>query len=210
MDWPFTDLRLRCRDVELRGVTDADLPRLVEIFPDDCEIDPRAERFSELDPVRDVARLVLQGVWAHRGRWSPRSWCLDLAVVVDGTVVGLQALEGDDFPLLRTVDSYSWLARQARGRGTATAMRAAVLSLAFGPLGAVAAVSSARAANAPSLAVSRRLGYVPNGVSLTNTPTGVAELHHVRLTRERWSGDVHPVEISGVEPCLPWFGLAGG
>ncbi len=207
MEWPLFDLRLTCGHVALRAVTDADLPRLVDAFPDDCEIDPRAERLTELPPARDVSRLVQQGVWLHRGSWSPRSWCLDLAVEVDGVVVGIQALEGDDFPLLRTVDSYSWLTREARGRGTATAMRTAALGLAFGPLGAVAAISSARTDNAPSLAVSRRLGYAYNGVSLTDTPTGVAQLEHLRLTQDRWLTDEHLVEISGADACLPWFGL---
>jgi len=73
----------------------------------------------------------------------------------------------------------------------------------------VAAISSARTDNAPSLAVSRRLGYVDNGVSLTNTPTGVAQLQHLRLTRERWLADEHDVRVSGAEACLSWFGLGG-
>lgn len=210
MEWPFFDLRLTCGDVVLRGVTDADLPRLSELYPDDCEQDPSAERFAELDAARDRARLFLQGFWRNRGTWSPASWCLDLAVEVRGDLVGLQSLEGDEFPLLRTADSCSWLATEARGRGTATVMRTAALALAFGPLGAVAAVSSARMDNAASLAVSRRLGYADNGLSLTDTPTGVAQLQHLRLTRERWRADGHEVQISGADACLPWFGLGAG
>ena len=207
MDWPFFALRLTFGEVVLRGVTDADLPRLAELYPDDCEQDPSAERFTGLDPVRDRARRFVQGFWRNRGTWSPASWCLDLVVEVDGELVGLQSLEGDDFPLLRTTDSGSWLATHARGRGTATTMRTAALGLAFGPLGAVAAISSARTDNAASLAVSRRLGYADNGVSLTDTPTGVTRLQHLRLTRERWLADGHDVRISGADPCLPWFGL---
>jgi hypothetical protein len=57
--------------------------------------------------------------------------------------------------------------------------------------------------------VSRRLGYEDNGLSRTNTPTGVTELQHVRLTRERWQPGQWPVELSGVEATLPWFGLSG-
>ncbi len=86
-------------------------------------------------------------------------------------------------------------------------MRTAVLALAFGPLGAVAAVSSAEVGNAPSLAVSRRLGYADNGRSLTRSPHGVIELQHVRLLAEEWRRAGHHVEIEGVEDCLPWFGL---
>jgi len=106
------------------------------------------------------------------------------------------------------VDSFSWLATDVRGRGLATAMRTAVLALAFDHLEAVAAVSSAEPGNAPSLAVSRRLGYADNGVSRTRSPTGVIELQHVRLLAETWRAGDHQVEVSGFGPCRPWFGLS--
>jgi RimJ/RimL family protein N-acetyltransferase len=209
VEWPFFDLRISCGEVLLRGVTDADLDPLLAVLPDDLEMDPSAARLAELDDETDRRRLVTTEIWKHRGAWSPSSWCLDLAVEVDGRVAGIQALEGDEFPLLRTVDSFSWLATEVRGRGLATAMRTGVLALAFEHLGAVAAVSSARTDNAASLAVSRRLGYADNGISLTNTPTGVAELQHVRLTREAWETGQRSASVSGVEPCLPWFGISG-
>jgi RimJ/RimL family protein N-acetyltransferase len=82
-------------------------------------------------------------------------------------------------------------------------MRTAILGLAFDHLGAVAAISCARVDNAPSLAVSRRLGYVENGVSLTDSPTGAVELQHLRLTRESWAA--HPVKVTGLDACLAWF-----
>src|SRR6185312_59186 len=138
------------------------------------------------------------------------SWCLDLAVEVEGRVVGVQALEGQQFPLLRTVDSFSWLATDVRGCGLANLMRAGVLALAFEHLGAEIAVSSARTDNAASLAVSYRMGYVDNGLSRTNTPSGPFELQHVRLTREAWREGGRTAEVSGVEPCLAWFGIGPG
>src|SRR3954463_12447991 len=155
MEWPFFDLRLACGEVLLRGVTDADLDRLLAVLPDDLEHDPRHRPF--LEPAADRRRIFTADIWKHRGTWSPDSWCLDLAVEVDGRVVGMQALEGEEFPLLRTVDSFSWLSTAVRGRGLAPSLRAGFLALAFGDLGAVAAVSSAEVENAPSLAVSRRL-----------------------------------------------------
>ena len=110
-----------------------------------------------------------------------------------------------DFAKLRTVNSGSSLAVHARGRGTAVAMRTEILGLAFDHLGAVAAISCARVDNAPSLAVSRRLGYTENGVSLSDSHTGVVELQHLRLTRENWAA--HPVKVTGLDPCLAWFGV---
>ncbi|HEY3529348.1 MAG TPA: GNAT family protein [Nocardioides sp.] len=209
MVWPFFDLRITCGEVLLRGVTDADLPALVAALPDDLEMNPANERFATLSPGDDRRRQLVTEIWKHRGTWSPDSWCLDLAVEVDGRVVGVQALEGEQFPLLRTVDSFSWLSTEVRGRGLATLMRTAVLTLAFEHLGAELAVSSARTDNTPSLAVSYRLGYVDNGLSRTNTPTGPFDLQHVRLTREHWVEGGRSAEVSGVEACLPWFGLGG-
>lgn len=206
MEWPLFDLRLRCGPVVLRPVTDADLPVLSGLLPDDFDLDPRAERLAGLDPMADRRRRFVQGLWRSRGTWSPGSWCLDLVVEVEGDPVGLQSLEADDFPLLRTVDSGSWLTPSARGRGHGVAMRAAVLGLAFDHLDAVAAVSSAVLDNAASLGVSRSLGYRDNGISRTDSPAGVVELQHLRLTREAWAAGRHRVEVTGLEPCLPWFG----
>lgn len=207
MDWPFFDLRIICGDVVLRGVTDDDLEALLAALPDDLEMNPANERFTTLTAAADRRRQLVAEIWKHRGTWSPGSWCLDLAVEVEGRVVGVQALEGDDFPLLRTVDSFSWLGADVRGRGLATLMRTGVLALAFEHLGAEYAVSSAVLDNAPSLAVSRRLGYVDNGLSRTDTPSGPATLQHVRLTRQGWAAQGRSAEVVGVERCLPWFGL---
>lgn len=127
----------------------------------------------------------------------------DFAVELRGELVGLQTLEADDFVKLRTVDTGSWVSVHARGRGTAVAMRTAILALAFDHLGAVAAISSARIDTAPSLAVSRRLGYGDNGVSLTDSPAGVVELQHLRLTRENWASP--EVKVAGLDACVAWF-----
>jgi RimJ/RimL family protein N-acetyltransferase len=205
--WPFVDLRIRSGPVLLRGFTDADLPALLDALPDDLEMDPRLEGFAALSPDQDRRRQLAAETWKHRGTWSADSWCLDLAVEVEGRVVGIQALEGDHFRLLRTVDSFSWLATAVRGRGLATEMRTAVLALAFDHLGAEVAVSSAVLDNAPSLAVSYRLGYVDNGLSRINTPTGPRDLQHVRLTRQVWRASGRTADVTGLQPCLPWFGL---
>jgi RimJ/RimL family protein N-acetyltransferase len=205
--WPFFDLRITCGEVLLRGATDADLEVLEAVMPDDLEMNPANERFATLPPDADRRRQLVTEMWKHRGTWSPDSWCLDLAVELHGRVVGVQALEGEQFPLLKTVDSFSWLSAEVRGRGLANLMRIGVLTLAFEHLGAEVAVSSARTDNAPSLAVSYRMGYVDNGVSRTNTPTGPFELQHVRLTREAWRAGGLTAEVAGVAACLPWFGI---
>ena len=131
--------------------------------------------------------VLAQGYWRALGLWSPDDWALPFVVRSGGEVVGAQWLEGPDWRADRTVDSSSWLVAPARGRGLGKQMRAAVLALAFGPLRADAAVSSAVVDNGPSLGVSRALGY-------RDTHRSVLEhsgetLQHVRLER----GDVGAV-----------------
>lgn len=208
--WPFDGLRLQHRQVELRPVTEADLPVLVALQPDDHEHDPTVERFPFHTRDQHRTRLVHRDYWQSRGTWTPTSWALGFVVRVDGDPVGVQSLEATDFPTLRTVDSGSWLSPEVRGRGIGVDMRLAVLGLAFDHLGAVAAISSARVDNHASLGVSLRCGYLPNGVSLTDSEVGPVELQHLRLTASAWANSDHAgqVEVDGLGPGLAWFGAA--
>jgi RimJ/RimL family protein N-acetyltransferase len=209
-DWPLLALRLVCGSVTLRPVRDHDLPQLAAVQPPDYEHDPRIETLPGQGVDQHRRRLVYQGYWRSMGTWSPSSWRLDFVVEHDGSLVGVQSLEGEDFPTLRTVDSTSWLVGAVRGRGVGIAMRTAVLGLAFDHLGALAAVTSARTDNAASLGVSRHLGYRDNGVSLSASSTGLVELEHMRLTAKAWQASTRgrQVTVHGLDACLPWFGIA--
>ena len=123
--------------------------------------------------------------------------------------MGYQGLEGDDFSTLRTVDSSSFLTSAVRGRGLGKQMRAAVLTLAFGPLGARFAITSAWSDNHASLGVSRALGYLDNGITADRRDDVAGEMAHLRLTSERWTNSGWPqqVTVSGVEECMVFFGL---
>jgi RimJ/RimL family protein N-acetyltransferase len=205
-DWPLFDLRLRCRAVRLRPVREADLSELAALEPADNEHDPRLAHLPELTEAQNRRRLFHQGYWRSLGTWSPTSWVLHLAVEHEGSLVGVQTVEGDDFAVLRTVDSASWLVPEVRGRGLGVAMRMAVLGLSFDHLGAVAAVSSARMDNLASLGVSRRIGYTDNGLGFVTERSGRVLLRHLRLTVEQWR-HAGEVTVTGFDACRPWFGI---
>jgi RimJ/RimL family protein N-acetyltransferase len=219
--WPMIDLRLTNGRVALRPMVEADLNTVADLLPDDLELNPAATTYPDLDRSTGRRVVVHQEYWQGWGRWSIASWVLTFVVEVDGRIVGSQTLEGEDFPMLRTVDSASWLVPEVRGRGVGKAMRAAVLALAFGPLEAQCAVTSAWDDNHASLGVSRAIGYLPNGQyrHRREDPNGggsgfggVGSMIHLRLAREDWlsSGAGDGVKITGFEPCRPYFGVGAG
>lgn len=207
--WPLFDLRLSTPDLELRPMTEADQSALADLLPDDVELDPAATSYP-VDERTGRGMVVFQSYWKAYGTWSPGAWRLPFAVFAAGELIGAQELEGNDFPVLRTVDTSSFLVPSARGHGLGKQMRRAVLGLAFGPMVARAAITSAWHDNHASLGVSRALGYRPNGEALQRRePGGVDVMVHLRLVRADWlAGAVaDQVTCTGFEPCRPLFGL---
>ena len=208
--WPLFELSLTTPELELRPMTEADLPLLGDLLPDDAELDPDATRFTALDEPTSRAVVLHQAYWRAYGTWTAEQWRLSFVVRHEGQVVGVQELEGNDFVRLRTVDSSSFLVPGARGRGLGQQMRRAVLGLAFGPLEAQAAITSAWHDNHASLGVSRALGYQPNGEVLHRRGDGVDVMVHLRLTRAQWdaAGPTGDLTIVGFEPCRSLFGVS--
>jgi RimJ/RimL family protein N-acetyltransferase len=205
-DWPLFELRLAYRDVTLRPMREDDLPYLCSVLPGDVGHDPRLALFTSQSLLENERRLLCMTYWKSLGTWDPASWELHFVVRHGERTVGVQTLEGENFPALRTVDSASWLVPAARGRGLGVAMRTAMLGFAFDHLGATAAISSATMDNRASLGVSRRIGYLDNGVSrIVDTGGDVVALQHLLLTADRWPGA--SVRVDGFPPCRPWFGL---
>jgi len=144
----------------------------------------------------------------NREEWRPEKWTLALCVFLDGRPIGGQDLRGEEFASRREFETGSWLGREYQGRGLGTEMREAVLDLGFAGLGASAAISGAFDFNKASLRVSEKLGYEPSDET-TFAPRGEPQRELVvRLSRAEWERRRHPpVEIDGLEPCLPLFGL---
>jgi RimJ/RimL family protein N-acetyltransferase len=207
--WPLFDLRLATPDLALRAMTEADLAPVADLLPDDVELDPAAQTYDVGDARTGRGMVAHQSYWQSYGTWRPSAWRLSFVVRAAGEIVGVQELEGNDFPVLRTVDTSSFLVPAARGQGYGKQMRGAVLALAFGPLRAEAAITSAWHDNHASLGVSRALGYRPNGESLHARRDRADVMKHMRLLRSDWlaSGRGDQVKISGLEGCWPLFGL---
>ena len=83
-----------------------------------------------------------------------------------------------------------------------------MLAFAFDGLGARVAETSAFLDNAASNAVSRSIGYEPNGFG-SLAPEGVArETQRFRMTLEGWrSRERSPVDIEGLDACRDMFGI---
>jgi len=208
--WPLFDLCITTPDLVLRPMREADLGTVSDLLPTDLELDPAATRYEISDEHRGRGIITHQGYWKAYGTWQPSAWRLGFVVLSGSDVVGFQELEGNDFPLLRTVDTSSFLISSVRGRGFGKQMRRAVLALAFGPMEAAAAITSAWHDNHASLGVSRSLGYRPNGETLHAREDDSADVMvHLRLPRSDWlAGDLAKnIEISGFDPCRFLFGL---
>jgi len=215
--WPPAGITIETPDLSMRPMSEPDAAWLALAVPADVEQDPRLPRYPGVS--EPVARMTtsLQAYWRNRGAWTPDDWCLTFGAWLRSgqpgspaaRLIGTQTVEGADFARLRVVDSASLLLPEHRGKGLGKQMRRGVLTLAFGHLGAATAVSGAWHDNPASLGVSRSLGYEDNGVDMHARGESADVMQRVRLTRETWerSGLDTGIEVSGVEPALPFFGL---
>lgn len=209
--WPLFGLRLSTPRLELRLPADAELAALADLAAEgvhDPDRMPFAVPWTDLPP-RERARSVVQHHWLQLGNWSPGNWTLNLAVFEHARVVGQQAIAARDYATLREVDTGSWIGLRHQGRGIGTEMRAAVLHLAFAGLDATDATSGAFADNSPSLRVSEKLGYEPDGIRRLTVRGKATVQRRVRLSRAKWESlQRTTVGIDGLTPCLPLLGAA--
>lgn len=210
--YPPLNVLIRTPRLELRAATDERLAALAPLVAaGQATADPPPwddpSSFYESDPEARVNGW-LQAVWRGRGTVRPDAWRLYFVAFVDDEPVGQQDLTGHDFNDFGTVESTSWVATDRRGQGIGAEMRAAILHLAFDGLGAREANSEGAIDNAPSNAVSERLGYEPNGVSWATHQGKPVLGQRWRLTRENWMpGRRGDIELIGVEACRRTLGI---
>lgn len=207
--WPIWDLVLRTGELELRPVRERDVADLIDLAGKgihDPATTPFLSGFTDL-PDGERARSTVQHYARALAEWSAKRWELHLVVRRDGECLGTQSVEATSFPVRRTVVTGSWLGRAHQGQGIGTAMRVAVLELAFGHLGALRAETYAFEDTTASIRVTEKLGYVPDGWRWeVRRGERVRDLRFA-LERDDWRTPV-AVQVEGMTPdLLHQFGL---
>ena len=207
--WALYDLRIRTERLELRLPTEDELYQLLDLAQSGIH-DPNEMPFGFAwtdQPSPQFERSFMQYHWSTRASWSVGKWVLDLGVWRDGQLMGTQGIDAENFAVLRSVSTGSWLARQFQGRGIGKEMRQAVLGFAFDHLGAVWAKSGSFRENPASAAVSRAVGYEEDGMDVLAPRGEPRELVRWRMHVEQWRARERPhIEVAGLERCWDMFG----
>jgi RimJ/RimL family protein N-acetyltransferase len=209
---PALSLRISAGPLELRGIGDDDLAAL-------CDLAARGihppERMPFYFPWTDAAadqlpRNTAQYHWRARATFGVDSWVLPLGVWWEGTLVGSQGLETSNYLVTRTAETGSWLGAEYQGRGIGTAMRRAICAFAFDHLDALEVTSGAFADNPASLAVSRKVGYRPNGTARLQRREGESAVLQRFLLRREDLVRGAPITVTGLDAFRRSIGLDRG
>ncbi|GLY98987.1 GNAT family protein [Actinoplanes sp. NBRC 103695] len=205
--WPLSDLRIAVGRWELRLPDERELGEFARSVAGEYNASVPAQSKADDSP-DERARRVMQDHWRTRSEWSPEFWKLDLFAFEDGRVLGQQRLIGEHFAVLGEVTTGSVLRPDRRGAGIGTAMRAAILHLAFEELGALWANTGAEPGNAASLGVTAKFGYEPNGHRRMNMHGTVLDTAIFRLSAQRWRdwAAAFDVEVTGLDGLHALFG----
>jgi RimJ/RimL family protein N-acetyltransferase len=207
---PALGLRVVAGPLELRGIGDDDLGALADLAA--SGIHP-ADRMPFYHPWTDAEPDVLrtrfvQYHWRCRADFSPTAWELNLGVRHEGVLVGTQGFSTRDYLVTRTGETGSWLGLEHQGRGIGTAMRQAICAFVIDHLGAEEVTSGAFTDNPASLAVSRKVGYRPDGRKRLQRRDGeLAVNQRLVLNPEDLVRGEHPVTVEGVADFRRSIGL---
>jgi RimJ/RimL family protein N-acetyltransferase len=214
--WPLFDLVLRTERLVLRPLDPARAEALAHLGtgPIHDGRNPFLVPWNDGEPDEVAKRSYLHHL-ARIGEWAPDRWNLSFATYRAAEspggadeLIGSQSAHAEGWLVRRTASTGSWLARDRQGRGYGREMRSAVLHLLFECLGAVRAETGAWADNAASLAVTRSLGYRPNGDTLRDQAGEARRELLFAMERAEWEAQPRPpVAVEGLEPCLPLFGV---
>ena len=206
--WPPFGLRLEAGDLVLTALREGDIAALVALVLDGIH-DPAHMPFEfpwTVAPAEEIPANYARYVGRILAGQTPEATSLQLVVRRAGEVVGIQALEGADYAVTRTLETGSWLAQKFQGQGIGTRMRQVVCAFAFDHLGAERITSAAFVDNAASRAVSRKVGYETNGREWIKRRGEVAEEERFVLTPETFRRG-EPVRVTGAAAYREFLGL---
>ena len=212
--FPAFGLEIRCGPLRLTGLRTEDFPAVTAVAvggihgPDFL---PFLYPWSEA-PADELPRAAARFYWESFATFTPERWHLNLVVHWDDQVVGMQdVFARTDFRKTHSLETGSWLGRPFQGRGIGTLMRQTVCAFAVDHLGAEVMRSGYIEGNAASAAVSRKVGYVPNGRRRLEDPKseGYRWECDLLLTPAALVRPPGPLEVRGLPAFLEQIGLGG-
>jgi RimJ/RimL family protein N-acetyltransferase len=207
--YPVVGLRISAGPLQLRGITDDDLVALARLAGRGVhppELMPFSTPWTDA-PAAELPLRMAQYYWGSRASFSPERWSLDLAVVWEGVVAGTQGFNTRDYLVTRSGETGSWLGREHQGRGIGTRMRQAMCAFLFDCLDAQQIVSGAFVDNPASLAVSRKVGYRPNGLRRMVRRPGEWQLNQALVLTPDTFVRGPDITVEGLVPVRRLIGL---
>ena len=208
---PVLGLRITAGPLELRGITDDDIVALADlagrgVHPPDRM--PFSTPWTDV-PATELPLRFAAYHWGNRASFTPEHWSLDLVVAWEGVVVGTQGFTTSDYLVTRTGETGSWLGQAHQGRGIGTRMRQAMCAFLFDCLDAQVITSGAFLDNPASLAVSRKVGYRPNGQRRMVRRPGEWQVNQVLVLTPDTFVRGPDITVEGLEPVRRLIGLEG-
>lgn len=207
--WPPFGLRIESPRLILRQIRETDFPAYIAAASSGISNTGRSPFLSPWDEnsPEKMAKNSLSWVWSRRASIGPDQWYLMLGVFLkgddagEGPLIGVQDVGAEKWPVLRTVNSGSWMRRDHQGSGYGKEQRAAMLIWAFDHFGAKYAESSAFDWNTPSNRISQSLGYSQSGTRRVTDAYGrQAEWEtHYRMPMKEFLRPSWTVQVQGNE-----------
>ncbi len=207
--FPVLGLRIAAGPLELRGISDDDIVALADlagrgIHPPDLM--PFSTPWTDV-PAAELPLRFARFHWDTRVSFTPEHWTLQLLATWEGVVVGTQGFHTHDYLVTRSGETGSWLGREHQGRGIGTRMRQAMCSFLFDCLEAQEITSGAFVDNPASLAVSRKVGYRPNGLRRMVRRPREWQLNQALVLTPETFGRGAAITVEGLDPVRRLIGL---
>ncbi len=208
--FPVLGLRVACGPLELRSIGESEVLGLLEVARAGVH-PPTWTPFAVpwTDAAEDELPLnYLQWWWRSMATWSRDAWDLNLAVLWNGELVGVQGVATRDFLTLRFGETGSWLGQRFQGLGIGTEMRRVMCTLLFDHLDFEFVTSAAFDDNLASLRVSEKVGYTQNGATWVSSRGERRTSTRLMLASEDLVRG-EPISVEGVAGVRRLIGLDG-